>query len=356
LSSVKNTYKDTLLLIADILSFENPHHDLKQKIVSTQIDWEQFVTVASDHLVLTTSYCRLKSKELLQYLPKDLEVYLKEITLINRNRNLTLIKDIKLIATIFNTHNINHVFLKGSAFLIGNYYKDVGERMIGDIDILIEENKILKAYDLLLNQGYSKLPSGLKSTFFDHKHLDRLTLNEGLCAIELHKYVLNKPFDKLLLSSVILDEKQFIDTIAIPGPNHLYTHNILNFQINDKAHYYSKISMRSVYDTLILLKAFPKLLKTSHHKYLNSYLSLHSIFLKEFNTIKLDLSKIKRFETRLKSSKLNSFHKKKLEIYALLNVIPSRLNLYFTNKNYRSAIHKERGRIFKELKSNFLKN
>ena len=116
MSSQKNSYKFTLQVIANILSFENSVDALKQKMTSHSIDWEQFVFIASDYLVLTTCYCRLKQKNLVDFIPEDLALYLEEITTINRNRNLTLLKEIECIATLFNDHKINYVFLKGAAF------------------------------------------------------------------------------------------------------------------------------------------------------------------------------------------------------------------------------------------------
>ena len=44
-------------------------------------------------------------------------------------------------------HNIKHIFLKGTALLLSNVFEDIGERMIGDIDFIIQhkdEEKIKK--------------------------------------------------------------------------------------------------------------------------------------------------------------------------------------------------------------------
>ena len=153
----KNTYKDTLELIASILSFENKTTDLESQLNSNQIDWEQFVVIASEHLVLTTCYCRLKQKDVLPLIPEDLKSYLEQITTVNRNRNLTLIDEIKSIAKLLNTQKINHVFIKGAAMLLGNFYTDIGERMIGDIDILVDSKQAELAFDTLKENGYSSL-------------------------------------------------------------------------------------------------------------------------------------------------------------------------------------------------------
>lgn len=357
LSLTSPTYSDTLQLIADILSFEIATEDLNDKLHTSDINWEHFVSVASDHLVLTTVYCRLKQRKLLDAIPKDLDNFLEEMTAINRNRNLALVEEAKCIAEIFESNNINYVFLKGTAMLICEYYQDFGERMVGDIDILVAENHIYKAFDSLQQNGYSKLPSGLRATFFEHKHLDRLTKKDGLCAVELHKYVLNKPVKRLLVNIEILNAQVDFGNLPVPNKNDLFIHNILNFQINDKAHYYSKISMRSAYDTIVLLASSPELLKHINNPYIRSYISLISIFFKkEFKTLNLDQSKIKTFESRLKSPQLNSALQNRLRRLDFIKLLPSRIWLFLKNKHYRFAIYKNRKRIIRELKSKFTRS
>ena len=47
---------------------------------------------------------------------------------------------------------IDHVFLKGTAMLASGYYEDIGERMVGDLDILIESSIIELALTIIKNQ------------------------------------------------------------------------------------------------------------------------------------------------------------------------------------------------------------
>ena len=85
---------------------------------------------------------------------EDLNAYLSGITKINRNRNQTLLNQVKELSALFNAHGINHVFTKGCALLASGYFKDFGERLIGDIDLLVEPTNLFKAEQLLLNLEY----------------------------------------------------------------------------------------------------------------------------------------------------------------------------------------------------------
>ena len=118
LSKSNITYKETLQLIFDILSFDYPISRLEAQLKSNSINWETLVKTASNHLVLTTVYCRLNQKQLLHLLPEDLNIYLSELTAINRNRNETIANEVKWIAKLLNENKIEHVFFKGAGLLL----------------------------------------------------------------------------------------------------------------------------------------------------------------------------------------------------------------------------------------------
>ncbi|WP_460217901.1 nucleotidyltransferase domain-containing protein [Psychroserpens sp. MEBiC05023] len=356
LHSVKNKHKDTIQLIADILSFENPVEELKIKLSHNSIDWEQFVTIASQHLVLTTAYCRLQQKKLLEFIPLDLVKYLEEITEINRNRNISLLKQIQHIAECFNSNHINYVFLKGTALLTGAYYIDLGERMIGDIDILVYEEHLEKAYKLLLNENYQSVEQTLGDNYFEHKHLPRLTSKTHLSAVEIHRKVLSKPYKKALESNIILQQKRIIDAncYSIPSNQDLLIHSILNYQINDLGHYYTKISLRSIYDSLMLLRAQnSKSEMQLNWPYIKSYMSIANLFFKDFRGFKTNNFSVNLFQLKLDYPKLKMLIDGLLKKLLLFRIFIHRFFFLLINKNYRKAVFKDYKRIFSLIKSKF---
>lgn len=345
--SKQHIYIKTLELIADILSFEKSNIELQQKLKSNVIDWEQFVIVASDFLVLTTCYCRLKEKQLLQFIPEDLSAYLLEITSINRNRNNTLLNEIAHISNVLNTHNINHVFLKGSAFLLKNLYKDLGERMLGDIDILVEEKQLNLTYDLLIDNGYKGTERGITSKYFDYKHLPRLQSDTYLAAVEVHKKVTIKSFHGILSPLDILEKKQIAKGIHVPSNDHLLFHTILNFQANDLGHTYNKISLKSIYDVLILKNTYDLDFESIKKlPYFKSYFSIAKIWFDDFRNFKSDMITNKLFILKLKHPLLRRFIDKIIHIAIYVKVIiTSRVLFFIKNKNYRKDIFKDYKRI-----------
>ncbi len=237
--------------IADIISFETPNSQLVQRLNNPAFDWDAIVVEGSKHLLLPAIFCRLKSKHLLDLLPEDLKAYLEDISSINRNRNKAILKQVHFISKLLNEHNINHVFLKGSALLVLGCYEDNAERMVGDIDILVSKPQLQLAFELIKNNGYDKT-IGFAYETIGFRHLDRLIAPKELAAIELHSDLLTMKYRDLIDINKVLSTKMIVGTIAIPTPYYLSKHQILAWQLNDKGHYYKAISFKSLYDSLIL--------------------------------------------------------------------------------------------------------
>ena len=107
-------------------------------------DWEGFIQLCSDHLIIPAIYLKLKAHDMLADLPAILNPSVPEREAVegNRERNQQILKQFDNITSILNKENIQPVFLKGTANLLDGLYSDLGERMIGDIDFLVKEEKL----------------------------------------------------------------------------------------------------------------------------------------------------------------------------------------------------------------------
>lgn len=336
MASLHQTYTH----IANILSFESDINNLRNDITNNKIDWDNLVKVASDHLVLTTVYCRLIEKSLFDLIPQELNTYLQELTSINRNRNETLIDEIKTVSNLFNQEQIDYVFLKGSALLCLNYYQDIGERMIGDIDILVDINQINKAKQILINNGYRNTKSRLSDKYQQKRHIPRLINDGKLAAIEIHSELLKKNhIDKLNAKTVLLN-KQTINNVFVPANTDILTHNILGFQINDYGNYYNSFHFKHIYDGLILIKKHELPFNWKDVSF-RKYFVYSSIYFNDFKYLdKKSKSRVlvKIFQLRAKHNWLNWFYIIILKKLLYLNVLANRFKLFIINKNYRKDV------------------
>ena len=140
--------------------------------------WDKFVRIGSSHYVIPALYYKLKQRDYLKLLNDELSSYMEEIYNQNYKRNLELVKEVNEISDLFNSNNIDHVFLKGAALVSSVYKKSLGIRMVGDIDILINNDQILKAKSLMEDYGYKFVDLPFQSFISYEQHLDRMINNK----------------------------------------------------------------------------------------------------------------------------------------------------------------------------------
>ena len=131
---------DTYKFIAKLLH-KNEHVNFSNFTIN-QLFWDNLVKIGSRHLILPSIFGSIKRKGLEQSFPKDLLSYLEEISKINYERNKLILIQIEYLSSLLKKHKIHHVFLKGATLLISKPYETVKERMIGDIDILVDEKDL----------------------------------------------------------------------------------------------------------------------------------------------------------------------------------------------------------------------
>jgi hypothetical protein len=328
-------YAKTYQHIADILSFETSNNKLESTLNNPSFNWDHIVIEGSKYLVLPAIYCRLKSRELLHTLPEELNNYLEEIASVNRNRNTSILAQVHAISKILNAHNINHVFLKGTALLVYGKYKDIAERMIGDIDILVDKTKIHEAFNILKTNGYNKT-FGFAYETKDFRHLDRLISENELAAIEIHSDLLIKKYRSLIDISSVLASKIVINKIAVPNSYYLSLHQIWSWQLNDRGHYYNFPSLKVIYD-VIIVKSYTDdnlILCLLNLKQGKSFLELAKYYFPEFLCINSSLyMKYIRFTHKITmSNKLIRVTSNVIKV-TYYN-ISKRIHLVITNRSY----------------------
>ena len=74
---------------------------------------------------------------------------MKHITNLNRERNKQIIQQAQEINSLLVANNIRPIFLKGTANLLASLYKDLDERMVGDIDFIFSKEDYPNAITIL---------------------------------------------------------------------------------------------------------------------------------------------------------------------------------------------------------------
>ncbi len=164
---------------------------LAKDLSRTAISREELLAEANRQQCTPLWYLRLKEYGLLDLLPPDLQAYLAHLTAANRVRNRRLKKE--LIATVarLSAEGIPVLLLKGAATFVDRLYEDEGARLMADLDLLIPDDQVERAKQVLIDAGYMEDPDATnrRKRFplnAPHCHLPALRQSEKSAVVELH--------------------------------------------------------------------------------------------------------------------------------------------------------------------------
>jgi hypothetical protein len=302
------------------------------------INFENLIKLVSSHLMLPALYFNINKKNCSYLFPDDFIEYIGNVFAINKARNEILLSEAKELSELLFENNIKHIFLKGTALLLSNVFEDIGERMIGDIDFIIQHKDEKKVEKVLEKNNYLSPHTDSLFRLFKPKHLPRRVNKNKTIAIEPHLELLSPKhrgvFNSKKLISAFKDEAK---TIKTPSKPFLFNHCIYALQLADKAFYYSNYSHRSIYD-IYKLDCKNSLTMNNIKK---------DIFIKHFF---LTIDKFKIFDIPITSILLSSyFDKLFIQLFKVFiqveNIYQKKLiiiQLLFNNELRKRALNKIR--------------
>ena len=275
------------------------------------INFEKLITLASGHLMLPALFFNINKKNVSYLFPEDFIEYIKNIFEINKARNKILLSEAKELSELLYKNNIKHIFLKGTALLLTNVFEDIGERMIGDIDFIIQHKDDENVKRVLEKNNYSTSSNHVfLYRVFKPKHLPRMVNKNKTIAIEPHLELLSPEYRGIFNSKKLISTfKKEIKAIKTPGEPFLFDHCIYALQLEDKGFFNSNYSHRSIYDIYKLDCKNSLTIKTIKK----------NIFIKSFF---LTIAKFKIFDIPITSSFLSSYSVKlfRFLVYSLKNI------------------------------------
>jgi hypothetical protein len=250
--------KEIYYLLAGILSLRakpETAKDVAAKLPREKIDWQQWVYWGSKNLVLQSLYISLKNNQLITYLPADLVDYLEEVHRLNFERNQKIIQQAKTIQNTFISKGIECVFMKGVGNIVDGLYHDFGERMVYDIDILVEEEKLLNAAQALIDAGYHTQKSFNSKAYPSTMHYPILLREDYVAGVELHRLPVQYHYVKCFSSQKVFETRRKSANepeLWVMSDSNRMIHNFLHSQLMHNGHYHADISFRDLYDFLLL--------------------------------------------------------------------------------------------------------
>lgn len=154
-------------------------------------DGEDIVAVARSGKILTALAARLSLEpDLGRGLDGDLRRLLAVHLLSNRVRNRRLDEQLARVARILNDRGIEPMVLKGTAHRLSGIYRDDGERISADIDLLVPEDRLGLAYAALRKAGYDPVETIPESGL----HAPALVKSGEMTSVELHRWAFPRQY------------------------------------------------------------------------------------------------------------------------------------------------------------------
>ncbi len=352
-------YKETLFFIGKCLTITHEKDNrilVEKELKSDTINWDNIVKITTGHYVFPALYCNLKRADFLHYLPEDLVEYMKYITDLNRDRNQQIIKEAKEINTLLLANNITPIFLKGTGNLLEGLYQDIAERMVGDADILVNNNNFRKAIRVLKENGYSEKSENFVDNTLVNRHYPKLTKKGKITAIEVH-YKMVRNEKGFSYNDVKNSLKTLKDTTTILSYNNQLLLTCFNKQINDRGQWTKSIAFRNFYDVYLLSKftdteTVISNFKHSEADYLNNFIASCSYFFNAPISLKYTKTKqaekfVKKQVSLIKKPKIFNLNKNFWLSYFMTKETLSVIIRAFYLKEYRTYIFDR----IKELKT-----
>jgi len=252
------TNKELYYFACQCLSLDD-HPEFRDEIIrsiSDDANCQNFVQICSNHWILPAIYLKFQTHEILPQLPEELSKFLEEVYLLNLHRNEQILKQVQEITLLLNKHEIFPTLLKGAGNLLDGLYSGIGERMMGDIDLLVSEVDYLRAAQLLENDGYAhNTPSFFEVK--DMKHYPRLYKKGNTADVEIHRLPVRIEFTKMYNTEIINQEKKIFDegfTCFVLSDKHKVIHNFIHSQLSNNGHRNGVVPIRDLFDLYLLSK------------------------------------------------------------------------------------------------------
>lgn len=221
------------------------------EIPTSEIDWDELWQLVLQHRIapmLIHHLERIKKEGICDFAPKHILTKALITNRLNSIRNKDLFNELNKLNHQFRRQKINLTVLKGPA-MAWKIYKDPGNRIFSDLDLLVESSDVKTAHQILIDEGY--ITQGLSDIEFlskmeSHLFLYTKSTNKITIAVELHHPHINYIVD---LKKIHDKAESYHDGIGMPDIVDLFIYSCIHVW----EHYPSNMHRLAVGGTRMLL-------------------------------------------------------------------------------------------------------
>jgi len=282
MSAKTNVRIESLFTLCEIISLSSDREKIKQKILSGSIDWLFVIEIANTHFLSAALYYSLLEQDMLDFInDEELLAYLEQIYTINLHRNQSIIEQSNEMTQILSKKGIKPVFLKGTASLLQNDYKDVGMRFLSDIDFCVFEKDFLQTKKQLLSFGY--IPNmndpGIKD-IEKHHHWWPMYHPNWEVSIETHRSILTYPYSHFIeCNDDNCQNATYYPNMTILSATFRLIHTYIHSDIVDRSYAFKYMDLRQLYE---MSRIIDKYGSEIDWRYIEDFFKTHKV-LSRFN-------------------------------------------------------------------------
>jgi len=220
------------------------------RVITAPSAWPPIVHFAGNGLVTPTLAGALERKGLFDRIPADARQYLQGMRELNRARNDLLRGELERILGWLNDIGIQPVLLKGAINLVTVQYRGCEDRVIGDLDLLVPQERLAEALECVQRDGY-RVATGYDESFIQrHHHAPPLLHGSLPVSVELHRHLCRAELRPLLPTEDFLEGAEDYEwqgrALRLPGRTDRLMHTFVHAQLQDRGHAHRHLSLRAL--------------------------------------------------------------------------------------------------------------
>jgi len=182
-----------------------------RELAAGNVDWEYVFQLARRHSIVPLVYVQLQ-QHASDLVPPQFLAKLKKHYFENSARNTLLTAELCRLINLFRDEGIETIPYKGPVLAIFAY-GDIALRRFVDLDVIVKKSDVLKAREILLNQGYK--PS--KSLSLDQQEMLLRTQHNMQFSRDNHRLIIELHWEVAphLFASTVNGERLWRDLITV---------------------------------------------------------------------------------------------------------------------------------------------
>jgi hypothetical protein len=254
------------LLLCRGLSAALGHELAPDDLPANEGEWRGVLRLSSIHLVAPSLRRGFQEQGLASRLPANAAEFLEAVYTLNLDGNLRYEDQLAHLIQVLNKIGVRPVFLKGAAALVNGLYPTPGERMTGDIDVLIPSSQLAEAVKDLRAAGYQsvaedeELPE-TRDYGLHHHHYPPIYSLDWPSPVELHLHPVHLPAARLLDSEEVVRDATPLNwrggDCLLPSPTHFVMQNVIHAFVVDKRDR-GFLSLRQLFEFVHASRAYGK--------------------------------------------------------------------------------------------------